>query len=124
MSPNVEQPLDSATSSSGHSETDAALPSHDSPRPESPRLEPQWTRPAARPKSSPGGRPLPRSGGWDEGEALVLTDVEGEAAGVAGGGWDREVHTWTPHPGPRGGHDDGDEDEVSGNVRSAKGPAT
>lgn len=111
MSPNVEQPEDSATPSSGHSEAEVDSPSQGSPPRDSPRPEKQWSRPV-RPKSSPGGRPPRRVGDWSNGEALVVTDVEGEGAGVAGGGWGRDVHAWTPHAGPHGGHDDGDDDEV------------
>lgn len=112
MSPNVEHPEDPTTPSSGHSEAEAGSPCQDSPRRDSPRPEKQWSRSAARPKSSPGGRPLRRAGDWSNGEALVVTDVEGEAAGVAGGGWGRDMHAWTPHAGPTSGHDDGDDDEV------------
>lgn len=124
MSPNVEQPQESATPSSSHSEAEAGTscqdsPRQGSPRPELPRPEPQWSRPAARPKSSPGGRPLRRPGGWDDGEALLVTDVEGEAAGVAGGAWGRDVHAWTPHAGSQGGHDEGDDDEVRSGLPGA-----
>lgn len=116
MSPNVEQPPNSATPSSGDSEAEAGPPRQASPRQDSPRTAPQWSRQAARPKSSP----LRRSGGWDDGEALLVTDVEGEAAGVAGGGWGHDGHAWAPHAGARGAHDDGDDDEVRGTARGTQ----